>query len=174
MNRYESNPLLIHVKEKEQTMCANYVVVLSMQKAHFNICTFPSKTLQTEDSHSGKKEASQCCTSSWNLYRTGHILRHELRYGTVWLFEWNHLLRYRQIFLEKSDGNKGGKCPFLAWFSKVKVRFVKLLMYEHFSNKKDVWMEFINGIEGMNIVYTLRLHPQHKQSFMPSVPLMNF
>ena len=30
-------------------------------------------------------------------------------------------------------------------------------MYEHYSYKKDVWMEFINGIEGMNVVYTPRL-----------------
>ena len=29
MNKYKINPLLIHVKEKEQTMRANYVVVLS-------------------------------------------------------------------------------------------------------------------------------------------------
>ena len=31
-------------------------------------------------------------------------------------------------------------------------------MYEHYSYKKDVWTEFINGIEGMNVVYTLELH----------------
>ena len=34
MNKYKINPLLIHVTEKEQAMRANYVVVLSMQKAH--------------------------------------------------------------------------------------------------------------------------------------------
>ena len=31
------------------------------------------------------------------------------------------------------------------------------MMYEHYSYKKDVWMGFINGIEGMNVVYTPRL-----------------
>ena len=61
MNRYKIYPLLIHVKEKDQTVRANYAVVLSMQNAH------P-------------------------------------------YFEWNSLLRYRQIFLEKSNGNKAGKC----------------------------------------------------------------
>ena len=30
-------------------------------------------------------------------------------------------------------------------------------MYEHYSYKKDVWTEFINGIVGMNAVYTLEL-----------------
>ena len=34
MNKYKINPMLIHVKEKEQTVRANYVVVLSMQNAH--------------------------------------------------------------------------------------------------------------------------------------------
>ena len=34
MNKYEINPMLIHVKEKEQTVHANYVVVLTMQNAH--------------------------------------------------------------------------------------------------------------------------------------------
>ena len=33
MNNYKINPLLIHVKEKEQSMRANYVV-LSVQNAH--------------------------------------------------------------------------------------------------------------------------------------------
>ena len=61
MNKYKINPMLIHVKETEQTMRANYVVVLSMQNAH------P-------------------------------------------YFEWNHLHSNRQIFLEKSDENKAGKC----------------------------------------------------------------
>ena len=28
-------------------------------------------------------------------------------------------------------------------------------MYEHCSYRKDVWMELINGIVGMNIVYEL-------------------
>ena len=32
-----------------------------------------------------------------------------------------------------------------------------LLMSEHCSYKKDVWTEFINGIEGMNVIYTLEL-----------------
>ena len=37
--------------------------------------------------------------------------------------------------------------------------FAKLLMYEHYSYKKDVCMEFINGIdhEGMNVVYSSQL-----------------
>ena len=30
-------------------------------------------------------------------------------------------------------------------------------MYEHFSYKKDVWTEFINGIECMNVVYIPQL-----------------
>ena len=34
MKKYKINPMLIHVKEKEQTVRANYVVVLSMQNAH--------------------------------------------------------------------------------------------------------------------------------------------
>ena len=34
INKFKINLLLIHVKEKEQIMCANYVVVLSMQNAH--------------------------------------------------------------------------------------------------------------------------------------------
>ena len=34
MNKYEINPMLIHVKEKEQTVHANYVVVLTLQSAH--------------------------------------------------------------------------------------------------------------------------------------------
>ena len=33
MNKYKINPLLIHIKEKEQTVCASYVVVLIMQNA---------------------------------------------------------------------------------------------------------------------------------------------
>ena len=78
MNKYKINLLLIHVEEKEHTMRANYVVVLSMQNAH------P-------------------------------------------YFEWNRLLRYQRIFLEKSDGNKAGKCPFLAWFGKFKVRSCEII-----------------------------------------------
>ena len=35
MNKYKINPLLIRVKEKEQTMRSNYVVVSSVQNAHF-------------------------------------------------------------------------------------------------------------------------------------------
>ena len=31
--------------------------------------------------------------------------------------------------------------------------FAKLLMYEHYSYKKDVWTKFINGIECMNVNY---------------------
>ena len=34
MNKYEINPMLIHVKENEQTVRANYVVVLTMQNTH--------------------------------------------------------------------------------------------------------------------------------------------
>ena len=34
MNKYRINPLLIHVKEKEQTLCAHYVGFLSIQNAH--------------------------------------------------------------------------------------------------------------------------------------------
>ena len=34
MNKYEIYPMLIHVKEKEQTVRANYVFVLTMQNAH--------------------------------------------------------------------------------------------------------------------------------------------
>ena len=34
MNKYEINPMLIHVKEKEQTVRANCVVILTMQNAH--------------------------------------------------------------------------------------------------------------------------------------------
>ena len=34
MNKYEINPMLIHVKEREQTVRANYVVVLTMQNTH--------------------------------------------------------------------------------------------------------------------------------------------
>ena len=34
MNKYEINHVLIHVKEKQQTVRANYVVVLTMQNAH--------------------------------------------------------------------------------------------------------------------------------------------
>ena len=30
-------------------------------------------------------------------------------------------------------------------------------MYEHYSYKKDVWTEFINGVEGMKVVYKLAL-----------------
>ena len=61
MNKHKIYPMLIHVKEKEQTERANYVVVLSIQNTH------P-------------------------------------------YFEWNRLLGYRQIFLEKSDENETGKC----------------------------------------------------------------
>ena len=34
MNKYKINPMLIHVKEKEQTVRANCVVVLAMLNAH--------------------------------------------------------------------------------------------------------------------------------------------
>ena len=34
MNKYEIYPMPIHVKEKEQTMRVNYVMVLTMQNAH--------------------------------------------------------------------------------------------------------------------------------------------
>ena len=34
MKKYEINHMLIHVKEKEQTVGANYVVVLTVQNAH--------------------------------------------------------------------------------------------------------------------------------------------
>ena len=78
MNKYKINPMLIYVKEKEQTVRANYVVVLSMQNAH------P-------------------------------------------YFEWNHLHSYQQIFLKKSDENKAGKCQFLVWFGKLKVRFCEII-----------------------------------------------
>ena len=45
------------------------------------------------------------------------------------------------------------------------------MVYHH----NDVWTGFMNGIEGMDIVYTLRLRPQayHKQLFMSSIPFMN-
>ena len=65
MNKYKINSLHIPVKEKEQTVRANYTVVLNMQNAH------P-------------------------------------------YFEWNRLLSYRRIFRKESDGNKAGKCWFLA------------------------------------------------------------
>ena len=32
-----------------------------------------------------------------------------------------------QIFLEKSDENKAGKCRFLAWFDEFKVRFCEII-----------------------------------------------
>ena len=35
--------------------------------------------------------------------------------------------------------------------------FAKLLMYEHYTYKKDVRTEFINGIEDINVVYSPRL-----------------
>ena len=108
MNKYKINDLRIHVNEKEHTMRANYVVVLSMQNAH------PFS-------------------------------------------EWNRLLKYWRFFLEKTDGNKAGKCQFLAWFGEFKVHFCEII---------DVWTLLIqtrcvNGAFG------------HKQSFMPSLPLMN-
>ena len=78
MSKGKINPLLIDVEDKEQTVCANYVVVLKMQNAH------P-------------------------------------------YFEWNFLLSSRQIFLTKSDGNKAGKCRYLAWFSELKVHFCKII-----------------------------------------------
>ena len=53
-------------------------------------------------------------------------------------FEWNRLLRYRRIFLEKSDGNKARKCRFLLGLANLRCVFAKLLMYEHYSYKKDV------------------------------------
>ena len=34
MNRYDINHMLIHAIEKEQTVRANYVVVLTMQNTH--------------------------------------------------------------------------------------------------------------------------------------------
>ena len=68
--------MIIHFKEKERTVRANYVVVLSIQNAH------P-------------------------------------------YFEWNRLHSNRQIFLEKSDEIKAGKCQFLAWFGEFKVRFLQ-------------------------------------------------
>ena len=34
MNKYEIYPMLIHVKEKEQTVRANYVVILTIQNTH--------------------------------------------------------------------------------------------------------------------------------------------
>ena len=34
MNKYKINDMLIRIKEKEQTVRAKYVVVLSMQNAH--------------------------------------------------------------------------------------------------------------------------------------------
>ena len=34
MNKYKINPMLIHIKEKEQTVRENYVVPLCMQNAH--------------------------------------------------------------------------------------------------------------------------------------------
>ena len=37
---------------------------------------------------------------------------------------------HQQIFLEKSDENKAGKCRFLAWFDEFKVRFCEII---------DVW-----------------------------------
>ena len=108
MNKYKINSMPIHVKEKEQTVRANYVVVLSMQNAY--------------------------------LY-----------------FELNRLLSYQQIFLEKSEKNKAGKCWFLAWFGKFKMHFCKIIdVWTLLLQKKDVWMESINGIEGMNIVYICR------------------
>ena len=33
----------------------------------------------------------------------------------------------QQIFLEKSDENKAGKCQFLAWFDKFKVCFCEII-----------------------------------------------
>ena len=126
MNKYKINPLLIHVKEKEQTMRANYVVVLSMQNAH------P-------------------------------------------YFKWNCLLRYRRIFLEKSDGNKAGKCRFLACFGEFKVQFCEII---------DVWTLLIKRMCERTSLTVLRawtlfiplgcaLDLGHEQSFMSSIPLMN-
>ena len=40
---------------------------------------------------------------------------------------------------------------FLAWFDKFKVHFCEIIdMYEHYSYKKDVWTEYINGIESVH------------------------
>ena len=32
-----------------------------------------------------------------------------------------------EFFLENSDGNKAGKCKFLAWFGEFKVHFCKMI-----------------------------------------------
>ena len=101
MNKYKINPLLIPIKEKEQTIHADYVLLFWVCKTHTPILN-----------------------------------------GIVFLVTGKFFSR-NQMETRQENVNS---------FSLV---FAKLLMYEHCSYKKDVWMELINGIVSMNIVYEL-------------------
>ena len=60
------------------------------------------------------------------------------------------VIRYRRIFLEKWDGNKGnkaGKYRFLAWFGEFKMRFCEIID-EHY--KKYVWAAVRGAPSGIN------------------------
>ena len=125
VNKCKINPLLIHVKKKEQTVHANYVVVLSMQNAH------------------------PC-------------------------FDWNRLLRYWWIFLKKSDGNKAGKCWFLAWFGEFKVHFCKIIdVWTLLIPKKMCERSSLMVLRAWTLFIALGFASVYKQSFMPSIPLTN-
>ena len=122
MNKYEINPMLIHVKEKNK-LCMQIMLLFWLCKTH---------------------------TPTLN--------------GIVsWI--------RRQSFLEKSDENKAGKCRFLAWFDKFKVHFCKIIVYEHYSYKKDVWTALM--LSAWTLFIALGFASVYKQSFMHSIPLMN-
>ena len=60
MNKYKINSMLIHVKEKEQTVRANYVVVLSMQNAHLyfelnHLLSYQQIFLEKSEKKQGRK-----------------------------------------------------------------------------------------------------------------------
>ena len=70
-------------------------------------------------------------------------------------FEWNRLLVTGIFFFSRKQMKTRQENVGLA---NSRCAFAKLFMYEHYSYKKDVWTEFINGIEGMNVIYSPRLH----------------
>ena len=66
MNKYKINPMLIYVKEKEQTVRANYVVVLAMLNTHpyfeWNLLLdTPANFLEKSD----ENKAGKCRFLAW-------------------------------------------------------------------------------------------------------------
>ena len=100
MNKYKINPILIHVKEKEQNTRTNYVVVLSMQNEYpyfaWNCLLVTSIFFFFEKSYENK--AGKCLFFAW----FGEFKVHFSKIIDVWT-----LLMQKAVWTEYINGIKG-------------------------------------------------------------------